>query len=427
MPAPAAASFPASGEGTVAPSVCTDLVGPGMPPPPAVELGIPGYHAAWYGQSGNASLCPGRTIVATVGYMNTGTLGWYRDLPGAAALLGTWGPDPGQDRPSALGGTDVGWPAPARVAVQPAPYVGPGQVAWFTFTIRAPAAPGTYRLGLRPVIDGTTWLEDQGVSWTVVVKTDDSVALVPAEAAPTRPPVPRTYYPVVAPDGSRTVRVNALMYHRVEWLPPGADAMRKDLTVSPADFAEQLRYLVANGYHSVTAVDLWWALDTGSPLPPKPILLTFDDGYADHYDVVLPLLRQYGMVGTFAVTANFIGRPGYMTIDQVRALADAGMDVESHATDHFAMNRLSYAAQLYQLCTSRRILSEWTGRDVRHFIYPSGEYLPIPSAALTGCGYLSAYRKDGGSIESSNEMLALRRTRVRGQQGLAALLVALQQ
>ena len=410
-------------------ATCSDVEGPGIPTPANVASGIDGYHAAWYGQSGYPTLCPGHAATATVAFMNTGSLGWYAGRMGGAASLGTWGPEPGQDRPSALGGIEVGWPAANRVASQPAPYVGPGQVAWFRFVVRAPAAPGVYRLALRPLIEGTTWLEDYGVFWYVMVKPSDADApALPSLPAPSAPVAPaRTYYPSVVADGSKSIRVNALMYHYVEWLPLNADAMRRDLTVSPAYFEEQLAYLQANGYHTITAVDLWWALDTGSPLPPKPVLLTFDDGYADHYGVVLPLLLKHGMTGTFAVTANLVERPGYVTRAMVRALADAGMDVESHAVDHWSINKLSYPQQVYQLCTSRRIISEWTGTDVRHFIYPAGDYVPIPSAALTGCGYLTAYRKDGGSIESSNEMYALRRARVRGQQGLGALLVALAQ
>jgi peptidoglycan/xylan/chitin deacetylase (PgdA/CDA1 family) len=103
------------------------------------------------------------------------------------------------------------------------------------------------------------------------------------------------------------------------------------------------------------------------------------------------------------------------------------MDVQSHSVDHVSVNRLSYPEQVYQLCTSRRILEEWTGKEVRHFIYPAGDYLPLASGALTECGYLSAYRKDGGAVQSSNYMYELRRYRVRGQQGLAPLLVALAQ
>jgi peptidoglycan/xylan/chitin deacetylase (PgdA/CDA1 family) len=427
------ASSPAAATHLPAPSsglaeTCTDLVGPGIPAPAQVATGLPGYHAAWYGQSGYPTLCPGHTATATVAFLNTGSLGWYRDVTGQAAFLGTSGPEPGQDKPSVLGGVDTGWPAASRVATQPSSFVGPGQVAWFQFTVRAPLEPGTYRLALRPLIEGTRWLEDYGVFWYVTVKTSD--AETPTLPAPpvAAPPAPaRTFFPAVGADGSRAIRVNALMFHHVSWLPPDADDLRKDLTVTPTDFEEMLKYLKANGYNTITTVDLWWSLDTGNPLPPRPVLLTFDDGYDDARTVVMPLLRQYGMVGTFAVTANLVDKPGYITRAMVRELADGGMDVVSHAVDHWSVNKLGYAQQVYQLCVSRRILSEWTGKDIRHFIYPAGDYLPIPSTALTACGYLSAYRKDGGSIQSSNEMYALRRARVRGQQGVGALVFALTQ
>lgn len=409
-------------------ATCTDLTGPGIPAPAAVRTGIAGYHAAWFGQSGYPTLCPGSTAKATVAFMNTGSFGWYAGRMGASAYLGTWMPEPGQDRASVLGGDGslgtpaTGWPSSNRVAVQPVPYVGPGQVAWFQFTVKAPTAPGVYRLALRPLIEGAQWMEDYGVFWYVTVKASD--AEVPA--LPATPPA-RTYHPAVGSDGSRSIRVNAVMYHYVSWLPANPDRFRVDLTVSPTDFEEHLKYLKANGYNTITSTDLWWSLDTGKPLPPKPVLLTFDDGYVEHHNVVLPLLRRYAMVGTFAVTANLVDRPGYLTRAMVRALAEAGMDVQSHATDHFSINKLSYSSQLYQLCTARRILQEWTGREVRHFIYPAGDYIPTPAAALTSCGYLSAYRKGGGSLQSSNYMFELRRVRVRGQQGLGALLTALAQ
>jgi len=430
VPVPAAAAVSSAESGAWSPAqtaTCTDLVGPGIPSPATAPTGLPGYHAAWYGQSGYPILCTGSTATATVAVLNSGSLGWYAGGPGATAYLGTWDPEPGQDRPSVLGGPDTGWPAPARVAVQPDAYVGPGQVAWFRFKVRAPETPGTYRIALRPLIEGVQWMEDYGVFWYVTVKASDADAPAPADPVVVAPPPARTYSPAIAADGSRSIRVNALMFHHVSWLPPDADRFRKDLTVSPTDFEDMLRYLRTAGYNTITTQDLWWSLDTGNPLPPKPVLLTFDDGYVDHHDVVMPLLKAYGMVGSFAVTANLVDKPGYLTRAMVRALADNGMEVVSHAVDHWPISALAYDGQVYQLCTSRRILMEWTGTDIRHFIYPSGAYLPLPAAALTSCGYLSAYRKDGGSLQSSNEMLALRRARVRGQQGLGALLLALTQ
>ncbi len=406
---------------------CTDQVGPGIPAPPGVAaLGLDGYHAAFYGQSGYPVLCTGSSARATIAFLNTGALGWHRDS--APVYLGTWGPEPGQDRPSALGGDGTqgspatGWPSYNRVAAQPAPYVGPGQVAWFQFTVRAPQTPGVYRLALRPLIEGVQWLEDFGVFWYVTVKADDLTLPAPPAVAPKEPA--RTYFPAVV-DGARTIRVPVLMYHHVESLPPSPDRFRVDLTVRPQDFEEQLRWLRAQGYATVTSNELWWTLDQGAPLPAKPVQLTFDDGYADAYTVVLPLLRKYGFVGTFFVTANLVGRPGYLNRDQVRALATLGMDVQSHAVDHFSLMRLPRAAQEYQLCVSRKILSEWLGKDVRHFAFPAGDWNATTLELLPACGYLSAYRKSGGSLQTSNAMLLLQRERVRGQQGLAALLTAL--
>jgi len=68
-----------------------------------------------------------------------------------------------------LGSPNTGWPRYNRIALQPADYVGPGQVAWFQFTIEAPTTRGTYRLYLRPVIEGAAWLEDYGVFWLITV------------------------------------------------------------------------------------------------------------------------------------------------------------------------------------------------------------------------------------------------------------------
>jgi len=155
---------------------CVPSEGPGIPPPAKVAGGIGGGHAAWYGQSGYPTLCPGGRSTATVAFYNSGSVGWVRGRMGEVAYLGTWAPEPGQDQPSALGGDgqlgtpSTGWPRYNRIALQPADYVGPGQVAWFQFTIQAPAERGVYRLYLRPLIEGASWLEDYGVFWVITVE-----------------------------------------------------------------------------------------------------------------------------------------------------------------------------------------------------------------------------------------------------------------
>src|SRR2546421_604087 len=153
---------------------CTSSIGPGIPPPASVPSGIPGFHAAWYGQSGYMTLCPGDTSTATVAMYNSGSRGWLNGVLGQVAYLGTWNPSPGQDQPSVFGGDgtaspNTGWPRYNRVAVQPAPYVGPNQIAWFQFSVRAPATPGTYRFYIRPLIEGGEWMEDYGIFWQITV------------------------------------------------------------------------------------------------------------------------------------------------------------------------------------------------------------------------------------------------------------------
>ena len=407
-------------------ATCTSTVGPSIAAPPASALvtGLPGYRTQFYGQSGYPTLCPGESSSATIAFHNSGTLGWY--LGSAPASLGTWGPEPGQDRPSILGGDGTqgspatGWPAPNRLAVQPAAYVGPGQVAWFRFTVKAPTAPGIYRLGIRPLVEGKQWLDDYGVFWYVTVKQDD-------ETVPTLAAGPRTYYPTLV-NGVRQIRVPAPMYHYTDWLPANADRFRVDLTVSPTDFEDHVKYLRANGYTSVTTSEIWWTLDQGGPLPQRPVNLTFDDGTVGNYHYAYKILKKYGLSGTFYISLNLVGREGYLTRAMLKEMVDGGMDIQSHAVDHVSMLT---ADQTYQMCTSRRILSEWTGKDVRHFAYPAGEYNKAGDggaaafATLARCGYLSAYWKAGGSLQSADRIFLLYRERVRGGQGLAALLSAL--
>lgn len=169
---------------------CKGSVGPGIPAPTQVPAGIPGFHASWYGQSGYPTICPGEKATSVVAYYNSGSLGWVQGRMGEAAYLGTWNWIPGQDKPSKLGGDgtngtpNTGWPRYNRIAPQPAPYVGPGQVAWFTFTIQAPTIPGVYKLYLRPLVEGATWMEDYGVFWVVTVLNPDGTQPPPPPPDP---------------------------------------------------------------------------------------------------------------------------------------------------------------------------------------------------------------------------------------------------
>ena len=205
--APSPTPPPSAAPGGSPPATCPTL-GPSIAPPSSVPSSVPGFHAAWYGQSGYPTLCPGQRSTATVAFYNSGSNGWVASRLGEAAYLGTSNPEPGQDQPSALGGDgqrgspSTGWPRYDRVAVQLAEYVGPNQVAWFQFTILAPSAPGTYRLSIRPLIEGAEWLEDFGVFWYVTVVSPGPTTVPPA-SVPSATPVPSpTPIPIALPSAS---------------------------------------------------------------------------------------------------------------------------------------------------------------------------------------------------------------------------------
>ena len=134
------------------------------PPPPAPAPPAPSYHAAYATQSAWPVASPGQTVQWVIAFTNTGNTVW--SAPGANALrLGTGHP---LDVPSLLASSR--WIAGNRPAQQTTTYVAPGQQAWFVIDLVAPPTPGTYRLYVRPVIDGVQWLEDAGAYVDLVVR-----------------------------------------------------------------------------------------------------------------------------------------------------------------------------------------------------------------------------------------------------------------
>jgi hypothetical protein len=124
-----------------------------------------GYHARWSGQSPDPTLGPGETATLVVALLNTGYRGWYAGVPNQQAALGT-------SAPLDVARPDLayGWLSSSRITTTTTSYVGPGQVGWFQFRVRAPLTPGDHRLSVRGVVDGVTWLEEQGIFFTIRVR-----------------------------------------------------------------------------------------------------------------------------------------------------------------------------------------------------------------------------------------------------------------
>lgn len=223
--------------------------------------------------------------------------------------------------------------------------------------------------------------------------------------------------PNPTPDGqARTACVPILMYHYVSELPADADAIRRDLTVSPQQFEAQLTFLREAGYTGVTLEDVLLHLATGQPLPAKPIVLTFDDGYADAYTNVFPLLKKHGFPGTFALITGFIdeGRPGHLTWEQAAEMQAAGMEIIAHSVNHPDLRTLGASALQAEVQGSREAIEAHLGKPVRFFCYPSGRYDYRTLAVLRAADYWGAVVTAGGAVHSSEAPYELRRVRVHG-------------
>jgi peptidoglycan/xylan/chitin deacetylase (PgdA/CDA1 family) len=223
--------------------------------------------------------------------------------------------------------------------------------------------------------------------------------------------------PVALPDQAR---VPILMYHYVSDLPPNPDRYRRDLTVSPENFAAQLQYLDDVGYHTVTLADLYLYWTQGYPLPEKPIVLTFDDGYRDAYEVVFPLLLAHGFTGTFFVLATpaHLEQPEYLTWAQMQEMSDAGMDIEGHGRDHVDLRGQSYDYLVYQIVGIQEAIQYHTGRLPRFFCYPSGQYDASVIAVLEAAGYWGAVTTQWGKTETFAGRYEMPRVRIRGSDTL---------
>ncbi|MEK6206214.1 MAG: CAP domain-containing protein [Chloroflexota bacterium] len=124
-----------------------------------------GYHASWNAQTPDPIIYAGERTTLVVSLKNTGSRGWYLNVPDQRVVLGT--SDPQDSERTELA---VDWLSGNRLTSMTTDYVGPGEVGWFRFAVRAPATTGDYTLALRGVVDGVGWLEDDGIFFTIHVR-----------------------------------------------------------------------------------------------------------------------------------------------------------------------------------------------------------------------------------------------------------------
>jgi peptidoglycan/xylan/chitin deacetylase (PgdA/CDA1 family) len=209
--------------------------------------------------------------------------------------------------------------------------------------------------------------------------------------------------------------VPILMYHYVRELPANTkDQLGFGLSVSPKLFEQQLNYLAGASYTSVTMDQVSSHIASGAPLPPKPVVLSFDDGYGDFYTTAWPLLRKYHFSATVYLVVDFLGRPGYMSWQQAQDLKQAGVEIGAHTLDHVDLAIQQPAQAQRQISDSGAILRQRLGAPVKTFAYPSGRYTAATIKLVGAAGFTSAVTTAFGERHTSGDLLTLTRVRVPG-------------
>jgi peptidoglycan/xylan/chitin deacetylase (PgdA/CDA1 family) len=176
------------------------------------------------------------------------------------------------------------------------------------------------------------------------------------------------------------------MYHAIRTAPAGARL--PSLFVPPKEFSAEVRALRRAGYSAVTLQQVWDAWEDGAALPRKPIVFSFDDGYASQVKVALPVLRRAGWKGVLNLALDWVDDIGGEAA--VRRLIDAGWEVDSHSRTHADLTQVSAQQLADETAGARAEITRRFGVPANFFCYPSGRYDARVVAAVRKAGYLAA-------------------------------------
>ena len=186
--------------------------------------------------------------------------------------------------------------------------------------------------------------------------------------------------------------VPILCYHQIrDWKPTDSKTAQAYIC-PPAAFAEQMKMLADSGYHTILPDQLYAYLNEGAPLPSKPVILTFDDTDLDQYTVATPIMEKYKFKGVFFIMTVSIGRPRYMSKEQIKDLSDKGHAIGSHTWDHHNVKKYQGTDWVTQIEKPTKQLETITGKKIQYFAYPFGLWNPQAIPELKKRGMIAAFQ-----------------------------------
>ena len=231
-------------------------------------------------------------------------------------------------------------------------------------------------------------------------------------------------------------KIPILMYHSISW---SSNSRFKQFTVPPVVFAEQMAYLYNHQYTPITVTQFINARSkNGFALPERPVVLTFDDGFADFFTEVLPVLKRYGFVATLYVATAFINGTSHwlqhigegarlmLTWDQLIEICASGVECGAHSHSHPQLDTLPHFIARDEIIRSKRLLVHYLCQEIFSFAYPYGYHTARVRQLVREAGYTSACAVRHAMSSVTDDPFSLARIMVRADSNIeefAALLI----
>jgi len=250
----------------------------------------------------------------------------------------------------------------------------------------------------------------------------------PTTTATALPTATKTVTPTVAPtitptytvtltptptrvhQGPDAVLVPIILYHRI-----GKSPIDSQYYVPPEKFEEQMKLLHDWEYTVIPVETLVNAIAEGADLPPRPVIITFDDGDISVYETAFPILQKYGLTGVVYIVNNYMGTEGYMSAEQIKELVAAGWEVGSHSRSHRDLTKLEPAVQRAEVVEAREVLQEVLGVPVLTFAYPFGIMNPSVGSYVHFAGYIAAMGLGFTADQGKSNLFWLQRREIKGE------------
>ena len=215
-----------------------------------------------------------------------------------------------------------------------------------------------------------------------IAVSPSSTAVASNVAASPKPELPAAPFPEISAK-ARQLDIPIIMYHDVK---PVKDV---DWDITPDHLAQHFQTIQEKGFTPITLEQLVQHLRTGATLPPKPMLLTFDDNYLGEY-----ALKQYHYPAVWSVHTHYVGSQAgkpKATWEQLQEMVQSGLiTVASHTVNHLRLDTLSPEKIEYELKESKRLLEQQLGVPIQYFTYPEGDFIESVKHKVTAAGYQAA-------------------------------------